>query len=250
VAELSALGAPVRFRVRDAQPVPEHAAVARTGSQLWHGIDLERGVDAVRATFAPAARRGIRHAREGGVRTDPLADAQLGDFVALHVGVRKHKYGLLAQPRTFFEALRSNFSAVDGWYPIAAIHQGRVVAVTVYLRWRDTLYYKFNASLPDALPLRPNNLLVDAGIELACALGCRHFDFGATDEDQPGLARFKRQFGADERRITALEIGTPSVAPDSEAWRVLSSLQAIFCGDSVPDATTARAGELLYRYFA
>jgi CelD/BcsL family acetyltransferase involved in cellulose biosynthesis len=180
-----------------------------------------------------------------------LSDAQLDEFIALHVGVRKHKYGLLAQPHAFFDALRARFTAVDGWFPLAALHEDRVVAVTVYLRWRDTLYYKFNASLPDALPLRPNNLLVDAGVELACALGCRRFDFGASDEDQPGLVRFKRQFGAEEGVITVLSMGGPGDDPrDVAARRVLSAMQAIFCDDAVPDAVTARAGDLLYRYFA
>ena len=181
--------------------------VAETGRLRWHGLDLAAGLDEVRRRFAPAARRGVRHALRVGVRTEFLPDEQLDEFIALHVGVRKHKYGLLAQPHAFFEALRNRFTAVDGWFPLAALHDDRIIAVTVYLRWRDTLYYKFNASLPDALPLRPNNLLVDAGVELACALGCRHFDFGASDDDQPGLLRFKRQFGAEEGRITALALG-------------------------------------------
>ena len=168
--------------------------------------------------------------QRAGVRTEPLSDAELDEFIALHVGVRKHKYGLLAQPRAFFEALRTQFAAVDGWFPLAARHEDQIIAVTVYLRWGDTLYYKFNASLPDALPLRPNNLLVDAGVELACALGCRRIDFGASDGDQPGLVRFKRQFAAAEESITVLSMGAQVDEPrDVAGRRILSAMQAIFC---------------------
>ena len=147
--------------------------------------------------------------------------------------------------------MRRQFSDAKGWFPLAAVLDGRVVAVTVYLRWRDTLYYKFNASLDEALPLRPNNLLVSDGIELACALGCRRFDFGASDEDQPGLAQFKRQFGAQEKPITVASLGRPGdAAREAAGRRLLSEAQFVFCDAAVPDAVTARAGELLYRYFA
>lgn len=242
---------PARFRSLDAVPLLAHPNVTETGRLLWHGLNLASGPDATRRAFAAAARRGVHNAERAGVRTEPLADAQLEEFTALHVGVRKHKYGLLAQPHAFFDALRTRFSAIDGWFPLAAVHEDHVIAVTVYLRWRDTLYYKFNASLPNSLSLRPNNLLVDAGVELAYALGCRRLDFGASDEDQPGLVRFKRQFGAEEGVITALSMGGQLDDPrDVGARRVLSAMQTIFCDDAMPDAVTARAGDLLYRYFA
>jgi CelD/BcsL family acetyltransferase involved in cellulose biosynthesis len=248
---LSAHEMPVRFRSLDAGPLLVHPNVTQTGRLHWHGIDVAAGADVARRAYAPAARRGVHHAERAGVHTELLSDAQLDEFIALHVGVRKHKYGLLAQPHAFFDALRAHFTAVDGWFPLAARHEDKVIAVTVYLRWRDTLYYKFNASHPDALPLRPNNLLVDAGIELACVLGCRRLDFGASDEDQPGLVRFKRQFGAEEGLITALSIGGQGDDPrDVAARRVLAAMQAIFCDAAVPDAVTAKAGDLLYRYFA
>jgi hypothetical protein len=248
---LLALGISVRFRSLDAAPLLAHPDVVETGHLLWHGLDLAAGAEVARRAFAPAARRGVQHAERTGVRTELLPDGQLDEFIALHVGVRKYKYGLLAQPRAFFEALRARFATVDGWFPIAALHEGRVIAVTVYLRWGDTLYYKFNASRPDALSLRPNNLLVDAGVELACALGCRRLDFGASDDDQLGLARFKRQFGAEEGVITVLSVGGPVDDPrDAAARRVLATMQGIFCDDAMPDAVTARAGDLLYRYFA
>ena len=48
---------------------------------------------------------------------------------------------------------------------------GELIAATVYLRHRDTLFYKFNASDPTGLDARPNDLLLWSGIELAARLG-------------------------------------------------------------------------------
>jgi len=57
--------------------------------------------------------------------------------------------------------------------------------------------------------MRPNNLLVWSSIELARSLGCRTLDFGPSDDDQPGLIRFKRQFGAAERELRFLRYIPP-----------------------------------------
>jgi len=75
-----------------------------------------------------------------------------------------------------------------------------------------------------------NSLLVWAGMTLGRALDCRALDLGPSDDDQPGLIRFKRQFGAeggtalpplratgpgDERRPGAPSSGRAHGAPDT-----------------------------------
>ena len=115
----------------------------------------------------------------------------LAEFHRLHVALRKRKYRLLAQPFAFFEAIKHRFQEVDGWFPLGAFVDDRLVAASLYLRWGDTLYYKFNASCTRSLELRANNLLVWAGILLAQSLGCSELDLGPSDDDQPGLIRFQ-----------------------------------------------------------
>ncbi len=193
----------------------------------------------------------MRKARREGVTVGARRDgAFVATFLRLHTGVRVRKYRLLPRPHAFFARMHDRFAAIGGWHPLAAVHDGAVVAVTVYLRHGSTLYYKFNASDPTALHLRPNDLLLWSGIELATRLGCTALDLGASDDDQPGLTRFKRGFGADEREIRRLAWGPP--LPTATApWRALLADVTQRCTEpSVPDEVAATAGAVLYRYFA
>jgi lipid II:glycine glycyltransferase (peptidoglycan interpeptide bridge formation enzyme) len=203
--------------------------------------------------LAPAMRRGIRKAGRDGVVVQPLTGLQaVEDFRGLHASVRKRKYRLLAQPAAFFGSIHDQFAPSGDWLPLGAYHQGRLIAATIYLRYGDTLYYKFNASAHDALELRPNNLLLWEGAKMAHQLGCHTLDLGPSDDNQPGLIRFKQDSGA-----TASEVQFLRWVPDgwddsraAEVRRLLGQLTALLIEPSVPDDVSMRAGDLLYRYFA
>jgi lipid II:glycine glycyltransferase (peptidoglycan interpeptide bridge formation enzyme) len=219
----------------------------------WHALPLAGGAANIFERFDATARRAVRKAQRNCVIVRPLERADdAAQFHQLHVALRKQKYRLLAQPLRFFEAIKARFEAVNGWYPLGAYVDGQLVAATVYLRWGDTLYYKFNASTPGALKLRPNNLLVLAGIDLAQSLGCGTLDLGPSDDDQPGLIRFKRQFGALEREVRFLRYVPPCWRDhqSDELRRVLAELSRLLTAPDTPDELTARAGALLYRFFA
>jgi CelD/BcsL family acetyltransferase involved in cellulose biosynthesis len=219
----------------------------------WHRISLmKRGEDRWMALDG-STRRAIRKARREGVHVRPLElGSDLAEFHRLHVTLRKTKYRLLAQPVAFFEAIARRFKAAGQWHALGAWVGDRLVAATIYLRWGDTLYYKFNASAPDALRARPNDLLIWEGIELATALGCRRLDLGPSDDDQPGLIRFKRQFGANERELRFLRLDPPGWddRPALAVTRLLGEITRLMTRPEVPDEITAQAGTLLYRYFA
>src|SRR6185295_15156488 len=79
----------------------------RSAEEMWKSI-------------APATRRAIRKAERSNVVVRPLGDLDLDRFYGLHVTLRKKKFGLLSQPRRFFDVLRSQFSAHGGWQPLGA----------------------------------------------------------------------------------------------------------------------------------
>ena len=253
VEGLAREGLPVRWRAvhdPDAPASTEPAQRAR-----WHGIPLASGPEAAWNGLSASTRRAVAKARRDGVTVTPATDAEFtARFLRMHTGVRKRKYRLLPQPLAFFDALQQRFTAVDGWYPLVATQRDAMVAATIYLRWGDTLFYKFNASDPDALGSRPNDLLLWTGIELAAALGCRLLDLGASDDDQPGLIRFKRGFGADEREIRTFVVGPPpppgAAQLDAILGELLRELTERFTHPDVPDPVTEQAGAVLYRYFA
>ena len=251
--ELEVYDLPMIFRCLHSEISAADNRLVTVKRARWHGLDLDTDLEGIWRNLADPTRRAIRKAQREGVVVQTLDDETfLKEFYQLHLGVRKYKYRLLPQPYTFFEAIRDRFRDVDGWFPLAACHQGRVIAATIFLRWDDTLYYKFNASHFEALPLRPNDLLLWEGITLGKTLGCRRLDLGLSDEDQPGLIRFKRYFGTQEKEIRFLR-HSPDGSPgdrETEMRALLGELTDLFTDPSVPDDVTRRAGTLLYRLFA
>ena len=252
-AELRKHEAPVQFRCLYEEAVREDPLLTITKRARWHTLPIALDASLIRAGFEGSRRRALRKAEQSGVTIRPLEGWEgVAAFHRLHVALRKRKYRLLAQPLAFFEALRRRFGAIDGWFPLGAFLGERLIAATVYLRWGDTLYYKYNASSPDALEMRPNDLLVSAGVTLAKTLGCGKLDLGPSDDDQPGLIRFKRQFGGLERELRFLSY-LPAGWHNRHAAEIrglLSDTTRLFTAPEVPDEVTARAGDLLYRRFA
>lgn len=254
LADLKAHQRPVLLRCLDARiPEEDESGFAVVKRARWHTVPLEMSGDGLWKALHPATRRAIRKARREGVRVRPMdPGTDLAQFHRLHVKLRKAKYGLLAQPLTFFQAIARRFGASDGWFALGAWLGDRLIAGTVYLRWGDTLYYKFNASSLDALNARPNSLLTWEGMEVARSLGCQRLDLGPSDDDQPGLIRFKRQFGAEERELRFLRLDPPGWDDGQarENKRMLGEITASLTQPHVSDAITAEAGAQLYRYFA
>jgi CelD/BcsL family acetyltransferase involved in cellulose biosynthesis len=215
----------------------------------WHGVGLERGTEEIWGSLHEAARRSIRKARGAGVEVRRAEDiADLRAFFDLHLRVRKQKYGLLAQPFRFFESIWEQFLVGGEGALLLALHQGKPIGGVLYLRWKDTLYYKFNASDPSWLEFRPNDFLVWEGINMARDQGLRLFDFGLSDYEQEGLVRYKRKYASEERSITVVRSMGAGIA--GEVRKVLGKVTELMVDESVPDAVTERAGDLLYRYFA
>ena len=251
---LGAHGLPVTLRALDASLLHDDPDFTVAKRARWHRLDVTGPLDMIRRGFADATRRAVAKAERADVSVRPLiGEAGLASFVQLHVRLRKHKYRLLAQPHAFFSAIANRFEEIGGWYPLGAWHGDTLLAATIYLRWGDTLYYKFNASEQgDGLALRPNDLLVGAGILLAKELGLKAVDLGPSDDDQPGLIRFKRGFGAAEHELCFFRWRPPAAEPErkSEFRDVLGEMTRLFTAPSVADDVTEAAGAALYRYFA
>lgn len=246
IKELEAKGLPLTVRCLRCDLSGKVVKKAR-----WHGIQLTDSRDKLWGRLSESKRRAIRKAQRHGVEVARLDDvAFLDTFHRMHVAMRKGKYRLLAQPKRFFESICRHFKADEGWHPLAAMHDGEVIAAMIFLRWQDTLYYKFGTSMPAALPMRPNDLLMWHAMQYACDLGCTMLDLGLSDDDQPGLIRFKRQFGARESEIRNVQFGGDG-DPRGVAWRpVLGEITRLMTEPSVPDDVTADAGDLLYDLFA
>jgi CelD/BcsL family acetyltransferase involved in cellulose biosynthesis len=252
LASLEAHQVPVHLRCLETD-LPDLRRFTVTKRARWHTISLLERCEDRWLALDGSTRRAIRKAKREGVQVRALEPGpDLSAFHRLHVGLRKSKYRLLAQPLAFFEALARRFQAAHRWHALGAWNGDRLVAGTIYLHWGDTLYCKFNASAPDALDTRPNDLLTWEGIELAAARGCRRLDLGPSDDNQPGLIRFKRQFGAHERELRFLRL-VPRGWDDRPAlasMRLMGDITRLMTRAEVSDEICADAGALLYRYFS
>ena len=218
----------------------------------WHGLDLQADLDALWHGLDNSARRAIRKAEQSGVIVR-LAQSKkdLRRFFELHLGVRKYKYRLLAQPYYFFENIWREFVEADKGRLLIAIYQDKIVAGTLFLEWNNGLYYKFNASTQASLSYRPNDLLTWEGIKYGKAQGYRHLDFGLSDWDQAGLLRYKRKFATAEKTISFLkyDAGVVPTEPQNQLLHLLPQLTELFTNETVSDEVTEKAGQVLYRYF-
>jgi Acetyltransferase (GNAT) domain len=245
------LGVPVTLRcLRNRVPVADDR-FRLVGRGMWHGIDLTRSEDELWAGLAASARQNVRKARRNGVvvvHGKTVEDLRV--FHRMHCHVRKSKYRLLAQPLAFFESLHASFTRNDDRLTVLlALVDDTPIAGTLFLEWRDTLYYKFNASLDGRL--RPNDLLVWEGIRLGRQRGLVRLDFGFSDAAQFGLVRYKRKFGIEEREISVLRSQRPDHTDlkGELAGQTLHRMTHLLTDPSVPDHITQAGGDALYRFF-
>jgi len=236
-----------------------HNGIPLTNNQLvskkkakWHGKELQEDLDLIWKSLSKVERYTIRKAREKGTIIH-IADSEkdLRAFFELHLWLRKHKYHMLAQPYQFFESIWRNLIEQQKGILMLAVNEDRVIGSTMFLEWKDTLYYKFNTSSPEFLHYSPNDLLLWEGIQYAKTRNLKYLDFGLSDWDQEGLINFKRKYAQEEKTISFLQYIPPdSMNGNGTQFRsLLPLLTDILTEESVPDSVTEKAGNLLYRFF-
>lgn len=224
-----------------------------TKQAKWHRLDLRPDLDTLWKGMHDSTHRAIRKSeRESLTVRMAQSEQELRFFFEMHLKIRKYKYGLLAQPYSFLQNIWRHFVEPGHGFLMLAIHNDKIVAGDFFLEWKDTLYYKFNASLHDDLSHRPNDFLIWHGIQEGKKRGLTYLDFGLSDIDQEGLIRYKRKFGTEEKTISFLH-HSPNGGPgraQKEIKELLGKLTARFTDHLVPDQITEKAGEDLYRLFS
>jgi CelD/BcsL family acetyltransferase involved in cellulose biosynthesis len=199
--------------------------LAERGRVKWHRADVTRDPDVMWGELHASARRAVRKAEKAGVAVRAASDVgDMRKFFELHLRTRKLKYSLLAQPWPFFEAIWNAFMEQGLGHLLLAEVDDQVIGGVVYLRWKDTLYYKFNASGAGALDLRPNDLIMWEGLGLAHEAGAAWVDFGVSDLDQEGLIRYKQKYATQEGEVLVLKRILDSDPPQAAARSVLGEV--------------------------
>jgi CelD/BcsL family acetyltransferase involved in cellulose biosynthesis len=217
---------------------------------LRHVLALSPNPAEVYAGFHRSqVQRSIRRAEREGltVRLGSSPHDLVDTFYQLHLRTRRRQ-GVPVQPRRFFRLLWDNAIETGLGSVLIVEAAAQPVAAAVFLRWNETVIYKFGASDESSWSLRPNHLLIWHAIRAACEQGCRWFDFGRTDISQEGLRNFKLSWGAvEEPLFYGMVGGTPEPAPSAEGMATRMLGPVIRHG---PLLLCRAVGETLYRYVA
>ncbi len=217
----------------------------------WHGLDLRPELEDLWGGLHESSRRAIRKAQREGISVTIAQDeAALRAFFEMHLRVRKYKYRLLSQPFAFFASIWRHLLGEGKGVLMLASHRSAVIGGVLFLEWKEKLYYKLNASVQAELHHRPNDLLIWEGIKYAKARSYSHLDFGLSDLDQESLLRFKRKYASEEKAITFLRAGPPPLEEEEAVRDTLRQLTGLLTDEVVPDEVTAKAGDILYRFFS
>ena len=200
------------------------------------------------ASLHTSARRAIRKAEREGLTIRVATDeAAMREFYRLTVLTRR-KHGLLPQPWRFFRNIHKHHMAAGAGYLLLAEHNGVVIAGDLLLHFRDELTYKFNASDPQYLHLRPNNLLLWHAMKTGADLGCRSLDLGRCEEDNEGLRRFKLLWGSREEDLSYYYYPANNSNGGLLSNHIARTGLALFV-KYAPTAALQRAGTMLYGNF-
>ncbi len=215
---------------------------------VHHEVRLD-DIGAVRARCHLSHRQFVTKAERSGVTVRRLhGEEGLATFYPLFSSLRKQKFHLLPQGRSFFERIATAYMPDRGCV-LAAYAQERPIAAIVLLIEGSTLYYKWAASDPTALQVRPNNLLLDRAMAYACELGLSSFDLGISEGE--GLIHFKRQLGMPKE--TPVFRARYHLPPPSDAVleveRALGALTRLITAPDVPLSVAEATGAELYRFF-
>ncbi len=132
-------------------------------------------------------RAKVRKAEKSGLQIKVCRD--LAPVYPIHLHTT-HRLGTPCFPRRYFELILETFASQ------AEIHlaclDSQPVAYTLSLIFKETFVCQFNGSLEPFFKYYPNHLLIWHGIERACTLQLREFDY-CRSRSTSGSADFKRK---------------------------------------------------------
>jgi len=195
-------------------------------------------------------RYSIKKAQKSGVEIregNTLRD--LDEFYRLNRLTRK-KHGVPSQPLKYFKYLFEYMISKGTASILLAIWDSRVIAATLFLKFKETIYYKYSVSDPEYLSLKtPNHLLTWHAIQQASSEGYRFFDFCRTSPDNRGLMRYKEMWGAIPSDLPYYYYpkvkGTTSMEGGGLPYRILTKAWR-----SLPDAIVEIIGPKIYKHMA
>jgi hypothetical protein len=179
-------------------PAPAHNFMDQRISQVTHLPEPPGEEDALLGLVESSARRNVRKARRAGIvaTTDT---SRLPTVAEIH---RENIAALGGRPKQpgFFEAVPRHFEAGTEFEVYVALLDDAVVAGLLVFFFNGTVEYFTPAVQHDHRSDQPLALLLIEAMAAAARRGCRRWNWGGTWTSQEGVFRFKRKWGARDRR--------------------------------------------------
>ncbi len=239
---------PRERRIEIRGEVPAECGFSRHCDYKRHVLDLRCGrAELLNKIDRHTVLYSIRKAERTGVSvTEENTMAGVSEFYRLNLMTRA-KHGVPSQPLAFFQHIFEQMP--PGVVSILlARHHGLPIAAGFFLRFKQAVYYKYNASDPACLVSKtPNHLLTWSAIRKACEDGFQEFDFGRSSLENTGLCRYKEMWGARGFDLpysyypAARQTG--SVGESGWAYRIFTTVWR-----RLPPRLQNAVGPRLYRY--
>jgi len=166
-----------------------------------HVINIDKDPEILFHAFSNNTKRNIRKAlqREILVTKDDSLDA-VREFYRLHCLTRR-RHGIPPQPYKFFENVHERVIRGRYGFIMQASYHGRTIASSMFFNCGDQAIYKYGASDQSYTYLPANSLVMWQAIKWLSGNGFKQLSFGRTELENEGLRRFKKGWGAAERKI-------------------------------------------------
>lgn len=227
--------------------LPETQAVQTGGEVFRHVTPLSASSEAVFNQLSKSrVQRHIRRAEKEGVQIARAAaweDMQI--FYDLLLQTRR-RLGVPIQPLKFFRLLWRELIAKDMGFVLLARKDRQPLAGALFLRFNQTLTYKYGASDSACWRYRPNHLLFWHALRWGCDNDMQLFDWGRTDLTDAGLREFKEGWGSQEQIVRYSLLSNQRVKTSARmgGGRLLAPVL-----QRSPAWVCRLTGELLYRHF-
>ena len=231
----------VRPRTSRDAPLPGMGLAQR---YCFHSLDLRPGLEEIFRRFhKDSTQRKIRRAeRERLTYEEGRSEALVEKFYTLLLRTRRRQQ-LPPHPRAWFSKLAECLG--DRMKIRVASKDGRPIASILTLSWKDVMVYKYGCSDERFHKLGGMHLLLWTAIQEAKTDGCREFDLGRSEYDNPGLITFKDHWGASRSELAYWRHPAPVVPTPAAA---LARRVAKFAFARLPNRLLIAAGNVLYKH--
>jgi lipid II:glycine glycyltransferase (peptidoglycan interpeptide bridge formation enzyme) len=214
-------------------------------SFLLHTLDLQPSLaNLYQQLNKDSTRRKILKAQRSGLKYDEgRSEHHLEQFFRVCVMTRMRK-ALPPPPLSWFRNLVECMGERLK-IRIATTKNGELAGAILTLRHKNSMVFKYGASDAAFHNLGTMPFLLWHAIEDAKSTGAAQFDFGRSEVDNPGLARFKEHFGAQRSSFAHKLFPAAAWKPDAQNWQ-LRVAKRVFA--QLPRGALVWAGRLIYPY--